>query len=77
MYCVSCQALDIGGRQLECAMLSPIGPDELLFRLSQRHAEQEGEVLQQLGVTSRKSEVLLWLSPIARSARSWASAPGQ
>ncbi len=41
---------------------SPIGPDELLFRLSERRAEEEGAVLQQLGVTSRESEVLLWLS---------------
>jgi DNA-binding NarL/FixJ family response regulator len=54
--------LDIGGVQLECAMLSPIGPDELLFRLSERRAGEEGAVLQQLGVTSRESEVLLWLS---------------
>jgi DNA-binding NarL/FixJ family response regulator len=54
--------LDIDGMQLECAMLSPIGPDELLFRLSERRAEEEGAVLQQLGVTSRESEVLLWLS---------------
>ncbi len=43
-----CQ-LDIGDVQLECAMLSPIGPDELLFRLSERRAEDEGAVLQQLG----------------------------
>jgi DNA-binding response OmpR family regulator/DNA-binding CsgD family transcriptional regulator len=56
-----CQ-LDIGGVQLECAMLSPIGPDELLFRLGEKRAEEEGTVLQQLGVTSRESEVLLWLS---------------
>jgi DNA-binding CsgD family transcriptional regulator len=54
--------LDIDGVQLECAMLSPIGPDELLFRLSERRAEEEGALLQQLGVTSRESEVLLWLS---------------
>lgn len=54
--------INIGGRQLECAMLSPIGPDELLFRLSEERAEEEGAVLQQLGVTSRESEVLLWLS---------------
>jgi DNA-binding response OmpR family regulator/DNA-binding CsgD family transcriptional regulator len=55
--------LDIGDDvQLECAMLSPIGPDELLFRLSERRAGEEGAVLQQLGVTSRESEVLLWLS---------------
>jgi DNA-binding NarL/FixJ family response regulator len=54
--------INIGGLQLECAMLSPIGPDELLFRLSESRADEEGAVLQQLGVTSRESEVLLWLS---------------
>ncbi len=54
--------LDVGGVQLECVMLSPIGPDELLFRLGERRAEEEGAVLQQLGVTSREAEVLLWLS---------------
>jgi DNA-binding NarL/FixJ family response regulator len=54
--------LDIGGVQLECAMLSPIGPDELLFRLSERRRGEEGALQQQLGVTSRESEVLLWLS---------------
>jgi DNA-binding NarL/FixJ family response regulator len=54
--------INIGGVQLECAMLSPIGPDELLFRLSEKRAEEEGAVLLQLGVTSRESEVLLWLS---------------
>src|SRR5262245_2363086 len=47
--------LDIAGVQLECAMLSPIGPDELLFRLSERSAgEEEGTLQQQLGVTSRE-----------------------
>ena len=54
--------LDIDGVRLECAMLSPIGPDELLFRLSESRAQEEGAVLQQLGVTNRESEVLLWLS---------------
>jgi len=54
--------LEMAGVQLECAMLSPIGPDELLFRLSEKRTEEEGAVLQQLGVTSRESEVLLWLS---------------
>jgi DNA-binding response OmpR family regulator/DNA-binding CsgD family transcriptional regulator len=56
-----CQ-LDVGGVQLECAMLSPIGPDELLFRLSEKRAGEDASQLQQLGVTSREAEVLLWLS---------------
>lgn len=54
--------LEVGGTQLECGMLSPIGPDELLFRLSERRGEDEIEQLQQLGLTSREAEVLLWLS---------------
>jgi len=54
--------LELGGLQLECAMLSPIGPDELLFRLSEKRGDDEAAVLQQLGVTARESEVLLWLS---------------
>jgi DNA-binding NarL/FixJ family response regulator len=54
--------LEIGGLQLECAMLSPIGPDELLFRLSEKHGEDDTAVLQQLGLTGREAEVLLWLS---------------
>jgi DNA-binding NarL/FixJ family response regulator len=54
--------LQIGAMQLECAMLSPIGPDELLFRLNEWRADEGVAVLQQLGVTSREAEVLLWLS---------------
>jgi DNA-binding NarL/FixJ family response regulator len=53
----------IGETQLECAMLSPIGPDELLFRLSEKHGGDEIALLQQqLGLTGREAEVLLWLS---------------
>jgi DNA-binding NarL/FixJ family response regulator len=55
--------LNIGGLQLECVMLSPIGPDELLFRLSEKRSTGEQDVLQQqLGMTVREAEVLLWLS---------------
>jgi DNA-binding response OmpR family regulator len=58
----SCQ-VEVNGMQLECAMLSPIGPDELLFRLSEKRAGDEELVLQQqLGMTQREAEVLLWLS---------------
>jgi DNA-binding response OmpR family regulator/DNA-binding CsgD family transcriptional regulator len=54
---------ETGGRQFECTMLSPIGPDELLFRLSEEASGAEQRVLQkQLRVTGRESEVLLWLS---------------
>ncbi len=41
-------------------MLSPIGPDELLFRLSEKRAQDDTTLLLQLGVTSREAEVLLW-----------------
>jgi DNA-binding NarL/FixJ family response regulator len=54
--------LEVGGMQLECAMLSPIGPDELLFRLSERRGGEEIQLLQQPGLTGREAEVLLWLS---------------
>lgn len=54
--------LELGDVQLECAMLSPIGPDELLFRLNERRATEDTAVLQQLGLTAREAEVLLWLS---------------
>jgi DNA-binding CsgD family transcriptional regulator len=44
-------------------MLSPIGPDELLFRLNELGGNADQVVLQQsLHVTSREAEVLLWIS---------------
>lgn len=54
--------LELGEVQLECAMLSPIGPDELLFRLSERRGADDTSALQGLGVTAREAEVLLWVS---------------
>ncbi len=55
--------LEIGGRRLEMSMLSPIGPDELLFRLTEVSAGNEELLLRQsLALTSRESEVLLWIS---------------
>jgi DNA-binding CsgD family transcriptional regulator len=55
--------LEVGGRKLEVSMLSPIGPDELLFRLTELNGAGEEVVLQQsLRVTSREAEVLLWIS---------------
>jgi DNA-binding NarL/FixJ family response regulator len=55
--------LHVGSLQLECVMLSPIGPDELLFRLSECRTTDDQDILQQqLGVTGREAEVLLWLS---------------
>jgi DNA-binding CsgD family transcriptional regulator len=44
-------------------VLSPIGPDELLFRLTEVSTEGDERMLQQtLSLTSRESEVLLWIS---------------
>jgi len=55
--------IDIGSRRLEISVLSRIGPDELLFRLTEIGAAAEEQVLQQtLQLTSRESEVLLWIS---------------
>ena len=52
-----------GGRRMEIAVLSPIGPDELLFRLTEASAGSEEHLLQQtLALTTREAEVLLWIS---------------
>ena len=55
--------IDVGPRRLEISVLSRIGPDELLFRLTEIGVAAEEQVLQQaLQLTSRESEVLLWIS---------------
>lgn len=55
--------LPIGGRCLEFAMLSSIGPDELLFRVTETHQGTDEQLLQQsLRLTLREAEVLLWIS---------------
>jgi DNA-binding NarL/FixJ family response regulator len=52
-----------GGRRVECTMLSPIGADELLFRLSEDSAlAGQTRLRTALGLTSREADVLLWLS---------------
>lgn len=52
-----------GARRVECTMLSPIGADELLFRLSEdTPAAGEARLRETLGLTSREADVLLWLS---------------
>jgi DNA-binding response OmpR family regulator/DNA-binding CsgD family transcriptional regulator len=56
-------AVEAGGRRLECSFVSPIGPDELLFRLTETGAGSEQKLLQQeLALTAREAEVLLWIS---------------
>jgi len=55
--------LEADGRRVELSFLSSIGPEELLFRLTEITAGGEQQLLQQaLQLTSREAEVLLWLS---------------
>jgi DNA-binding response OmpR family regulator/DNA-binding CsgD family transcriptional regulator len=55
--------IEIAGRRLEISVLSPIGPDELLFRLTEASAGSDEQLLQQsLALTTREAEVLLWIS---------------
>jgi DNA-binding response OmpR family regulator len=55
--------LDVNGRKVEISVLAPIGPDELLFRLTELSTTADELQLQQtLSLTSRESEVLLWIS---------------
>jgi DNA-binding response OmpR family regulator/DNA-binding CsgD family transcriptional regulator len=55
--------LEIGTRRLEVAMVSSIGPNEWLFRLTESAVVVEEAVLQKtLAISSRESEVLLWVS---------------
>jgi DNA-binding response OmpR family regulator/DNA-binding CsgD family transcriptional regulator len=50
-------------RQLEFAYISPLGPGEYLFRLSEPSVSNEDAVLRQaFGLTSREAEVLLWIA---------------
>jgi len=55
--------LQMGMRQIEIALVSSIGPNEYLFRLADSTVVVEEEVLQKtLAISSRESEVLLWVS---------------
>jgi DNA-binding response OmpR family regulator/DNA-binding CsgD family transcriptional regulator len=55
--------LEVSSRKLEISVLSPIGPDELLFRLNELSGDTDEQLLQQsLSLTSREAEVLLWIS---------------
>ncbi|HVY82143.1 MAG TPA: DNA-binding response regulator [Steroidobacteraceae bacterium] len=56
-------ALEVGSRRLEISAVSSLGPNEWLFRLTERAGVVEEEVLQRaLAISSRESEVLLWVS---------------
>src|ERR1044072_5912142 len=55
--------VDIKGRKVEISVMSPIGPDELLFRVTELSTTPDEEQLQRtLSLTTRESEVLLWIS---------------
>jgi len=57
---------NVGDRILECSFLSPLGSDELLFRLMETGtacAESDRAGLQDaFSLTAREAEVLLWVS---------------
>jgi len=55
--------LQVGTRRLEITVVSSIGPNEWLFRLTETSLVVEEVVLQRaLSISSRESEVLLWVS---------------
>jgi DNA-binding response OmpR family regulator/DNA-binding CsgD family transcriptional regulator len=55
--------VDTHGRKMEISVMSPIGPNELLFRLTEISTTPDEQQLQHtLSLTSRESEVLLWIS---------------
>lgn len=55
--------IDVKGRKIEISVMSPIGPDELLFRVTELSTTPDEEQLQRtLSLTTRESEVLLWIS---------------
>ena len=56
--------VEIAGRRLECSLLSPLGPDELLFRLAEtaNTGGEEAMLQRAFSLTSREAQVLLWIS---------------
>ena len=57
------QLIEAFGRKVEFSMLSPLGPNELLFRLSEIIEGGDEQLLQRmLGLTGREADVLLWIS---------------
>ena len=55
--------LEAGGRRVELSFLSSTGPDELLFRLTESSTlSDEQQLQQQLALTAREAQVLLWIS---------------
>ncbi len=62
----ACCSIKVSGRTLECSFVSSLGPDELLFRLTETGAagaESDRATLQKIfNLTYREAEVLLWVS---------------
>jgi DNA-binding response OmpR family regulator/DNA-binding CsgD family transcriptional regulator len=55
--------LDVNNRRLELSFLSSLGPDELLFRLTEVNESADEQHLQRrLALTLREAQVLLWIS---------------
>jgi DNA-binding response OmpR family regulator len=55
--------LQLAGRRVEVSLVSCIGQDEILFRLTEINTRADEQVLQhKLALTTRESEVLLWIS---------------
>jgi DNA-binding NarL/FixJ family response regulator len=58
--------VEVADRLLECSFLSPLGSDELLFRLAETGsacaASDRTNLQQAYGLTSREAEVLCWIS---------------
>lgn len=57
-------AFAVAGRRLDCFLVSPLGANELLFRLAETHdTDADKTTLQRAhALTARESEVLLWIS---------------
>lgn len=56
-------AVEAAGRRIEGSFVSSVGPDELLFRLTETGTGGEQQRLQEeLALTAREAEVLLWIS---------------
>jgi DNA-binding NarL/FixJ family response regulator len=55
--------LEVDNRRLEMSFLSSLGPDELLFRLTEVSESADEQQLQRsLALTLREAQVLLWIS---------------
>jgi len=54
----------VAGRRLDCSFVSPLGPNELLFRIAEvKDTDTDKSTLQRThSLTSREAEVLLWIS---------------